>query len=300
MIFFRQSAGKEGKMRSLMSRITGITLISMAILGVLFSITAIVLTNRFLNEARTAIVATGDLTERTLLNTARGLYAARTSLEEAQTTLSAIHQTLDGVTATVEGFSPALEAFHTLLGESLPAAIRTTQVTLQAAQAAAQTLDIFLYGLSQVPILSNFVRPPEVALHTAIGEVNSSLDNIPAALQDAQKGVQTASTENEKMESGLETISGQMSRIEEVVLDMKNVVEEYLILVEDLQMKLLDFEKRLLTWVTIFRVLMTFILVWLALAQVSLFLQGWELLVHGFPGSGRAPVATGDMESPKP
>jgi len=90
-----------------------------------------------------------------------------------------------------------------------------------------------------------------------------------------------------------------MSGIEEVVLDMKNVVEEYLILVEDLQIKLLDFEKRLLTWVTIFRVLMTFILVWLALAQVSLFLQGWELLVHGFPGSGRAPVAIGYMETPK-
>lgn len=280
-------------MRNMASRITGITLIGMAILGVLFSIAAIILTNRFLDEARSAIIATGDLTERALLNTAKGLYTARASLEEAQTTLSAIHQTLDGVTATVEGFSPALEAFHTLLGESLPAAIRTTQVTLQAAQTAAQTLDIFLYGLSQVPILSNFVKPPEVALHTAIGEVNSSLDNIPAALQDAQQGVQTASSENAKMESGLETISGQMSGIEEVVLEMKNVVDEYLLLAEDLQMKLLNFEKRLLTWVSIFRVLMTFILAWLALAQISLFLQGWDLLVHGFPGRGTMPETGG-------
>ncbi len=287
-------------MRNLLSRITGITLIAMAILGVLFSITAIVLTNRFLDEARTAIIAAGDLSERALLNTAEGLHTARTSLEEAQTTLSAIHQTLDGVTATVEGFSPALEAFHTLLGESLPAAIRTTQVTLQAAQTAAQTLDIFLYGLSQVPILSTFVRPPEVALHTAIGEVNSSLDNIPAALQDAQTGVQTASIENEKMESGLETISGQMSGIEEVVLNMKNVVDEYLLLVEDLQMKLLHLEKRLLTWLTIFRVLMTFILVWLGLAQISLLLQGWELLAHGFPKRERPPESVGDMETLKP
>lgn len=286
-------------MRNMASRITGITLIGMAILGVLFSIAAIILTNRFLDEARSAIIATGDLTERALLNTAKGLYTARTSLEEAQTTLSAIHQTLDGVTATVEGFSPALEAFHTLLGESLPAAIRTTQVTLQAAQTAAQTLDIFLYGLSQVPILSNFIKPPEVALHTAIGEVNSSLDNIPAALQDAQQGVQTASSENAKMESGLETISGQMSGIEEVVLEMKNVADEYLLLVEDLQMKLLNFEKRLLTWVTIFRVLMTFILAWLALAQISLFLQGWDLLVHGFPGQGTAPETRGHSEMPK-
>jgi len=71
-------------------------------------------------------------------------------------------------------------------------------------------------------------------------------------------------------------IGNDIAQFKQNLADAKEIVTQYQVLVESFQQKLETAHKVIPGWVTLATWVVTMILIWLGVTQVSVFLQGWE------------------------
>jgi hypothetical protein len=83
----------------------------------------------------------------------------------------------------------------------------------------------------------------------------------------------------------LRTIQGQVAEIAQDIGEIsasiqsaRQVLAQYQVLVDDLQARLESLRPGLPTWVNTLTWALTFVLVWLGVAQAGILLKGWEVL----------------------
>lgn len=212
-----------------------------------------------------------DLAGTTLQATADGLVVVAESLDSVISSLSGLENTVNTLAKSIEDTAPLVSSLGTLTGDVLPNAVTSAQTSLDSAQDGARIIDTVLRALT---IFNRSAYDPEVPLHEALGEVSEGLNDIPDSLTTMEDSLDTTYNNLEVMQAEISLIAEDIAAINKGLDEGKKVIEQYQELIADMQTRIESFQSRLPSIVETFAWVLTFILIWLGIAQVGLLTQG--------------------------
>jgi phage-related protein len=255
------------------NRFLGTTLIVAGVLGLVLSFIGLILVARVGSIAQSSFARQISTLDQALTATADGLSIAENALGDTEEALASLSSTLTDATQAISDTQPALETLQDLTGTSLPEAISSSRQALASAQETARVADQVLGALSFLGLRYN----PEVPLNEAIGEVSASLADVPTELTNVAGRVGTASSNLDELTTDLEIVARDVDAIGTSVQSTGGVVAEYQRAVSTIQTEVAALREAAPGWITLIQWVSYLLLVWLALAQLSLLAYGRDL-----------------------
>lgn len=167
------------------------------------------------------------------------------------------------------------------MANDLPDAIEATQMSLETAQSSARLIESFLRTLSSIPFLPIEPYNPQVPLQESLGEVSASLEGIPQSLLDMEENLGQSQGNLILIQAEFNIMARHVEQINKSLTNAEIIVVEYQKVVSELQDRTSNLENdipqrinNLVWWLTI-------ILIWLAITQLGVLLQGITLLAGG-------------------
>lgn len=287
-------------------RFLGIFVMLAGIIGLVLSIAGLVglwLVRPVLTTSITATIQTFsssvDTSQKTLVITNEALGATVDSVD-------ALSEMLGTTAVTVEDTQPIFSEVNGLMGETLPTTVEAATSSLNAAQEAAKSLEVaiksfesFRLVIGAIPFLSSFVPPtqqaynPEKPLADSLGELSTSLEDIPSTFTDISKSIDKADDNLGAIQANLETMSKNTALISDSLKQYQAMISESQSSMERLKTMLTDVQNNLGRILNIATLVLGLFFLWLLAAQAVIFSQGWELF-HGTAGrmEGGAPKPT--------
>lgn len=265
-------------MKNSLAYISGLALMSAAVIGILFSLSGFVLLGVYAPRTTSNAQKTLDRLSNAMTVTASGLELAHSAVEEADTALDSLSATMEGINTSMTESQPSLKAISDLLGTELPNTIRATQDSLDSAETSAKNIDGLLTNLSKIPFLGTLVYNPKVPLNVTIGGVSDSLADIPKDLEDAQKGLDLTIETMDSINRELGSIAESTDQIRGSTDDTLQIIEDYQIMVGDLQKDVERMQTNLPRTLRLLTAAAVAFLIWLGLVQIGFLLQGLDLI----------------------
>jgi len=256
--------------------LSGLLLILAAIVGLFFSIFGIVGVNRYKPVLTETLIENLDVINTTLEATADGLAATQSSLEAAVIAMGSLQNTVSTTAATIQSSEPMLDTLVQLMDEELPNTIRATQSSLQTAQESAQVIDSVLNAVSLLPGIS---YNPQTPLHEALGDVSESVDDLPESFGNMKDSLKDARHNLQIIQVDLALMADTIRQIEVSLAESDAVLEQYQATVDSIQSQISKLQKNLPGFLDTAAIVIYVFLGWMAIAQIGLFTQGWELLM---------------------
>jgi methyl-accepting chemotaxis protein len=272
---------KEDTLKQILVRVAGIALVVAGVAGLAFSILGLVVLDRVHERVEPALMEQVELADRTLTATAEGLTLVETSLADAVEMADSLEATMVSVSQAAGDTVPTLDSVGKMVGEQIPETLKATQDTLASVAQSAQLIDDVLAVVTAIPFLGLQSYNPETPLHEGLGDVASSLDEIPTSLITAQEGLDVVSGSLEELQGSFTAIATGIARLTISLGNAQSVVVEYQGVVDDLQQLVASVRQGLPQWLQWLRLGLSLVLVWLGIAQIGLFTQGWELIARG-------------------
>lgn len=262
---------------SSLKRVGGVTLIIISIVSLLFSLTALVGVWIVRRPIADAVTAGLSLASDTLEVTGYTLGVVDDGLATAGDLVASTQSTVDALATTLDSTTPALQTVGDLVGSGVPAALRAANATIRTAQKSAETVDGVLTVLSQLPLL-NIAYSPEVPLSQALNDISTSLEELPAGLEQLGQQV-TESVDNLPTLAGAtRDLSAAVGGVNTTLNDSRLAVQEYQKLVLRYK-KVVDLLHEATPAITfIFPLLLSLLIFWIMVVQVFTARKGWEWL----------------------
>lgn len=169
-----------------------------------------------------------------------GIWAVRTSV------ITSLDETTELLITTLETTSDGL----VVVDDTLNAATGTLSATAQTTETMAQTLV----------------------------EISSLANGIVGIVNLVGGGIEAPDTQNTDLAADVETMTDNLNQVTASLVEAQEVVDNYQLAVDTATIQLETIQQNGPTWITIMAAVMTVMLVWLAIAQVGLLLQGAELV----------------------
>jgi hypothetical protein len=262
----------------LIRRVLGGSLMFFSALGLAISLLGLVAVCRF--SGRMASGADGALlaTVGALTSTKENLDLAHGALGEARVALGATQTFIEGAGEGLENTAGLMGSLSDTLVDDLPEVIEETQHSLSAAEEAAAVIEDLLHGLNVISGLTGLTYDPEVSLTESFARLNESLDPIPDTLAELDDSLEGAQQNLDDLQSAVSEVSGPLSESDVVLAEAQTSVEAYSNMIEELAQEVSDLRTSLPNWVRIAVFSLYFLLVWLAISQIGLLWQGWEMV----------------------
>jgi methyl-accepting chemotaxis protein len=271
-------------------RLVGTTLIATGLLGILISLAGLLFVAIVGAGVERVLMRELATLDQALTATADGLAIAEGSISEAEAALSSLNAALGNATTAISDTQPTLDTLHELTGTSLPQTIGSTRQALASAQETARLADSVLGALSFLGLRYN----PAVPLSESIGEVSASLAEMPEDLNSVSVGVAAMGANLEVLTADLEAIGENIDAIKESVSESAAVMAQYQEVVGTLRKEVADLRAAAPFLIGAARLGLFLLLVWLALAQLSLLAHGYELLDRA--AATEAPLAASEAD----
>lgn len=265
-------------MKPIYQRISGIALMTAGVMGMLLVIAGIIFMVRVGPRVEASAAESLELVDRTLLTTEEGLVLAEDSLAQVVETVESLEATVASVGQTIYGTVPLVDSVADLLGERLTETIKATQDTLLSLAKSAKLVDNVLSIVTAIPFIGVDRYQPEVPLHVGLERVITSLNEIPDSLGEAQEDITSSSGNLEEMHGEVTTMAENIAQIATSLESAQSVLAEYRDIVTDLQEQVSSVRQGLPVWLRWLGIAFSFVLVWLAIAQIGPMMQGWELI----------------------
>lgn len=256
------------------ARVIGGTLIGTGIIGLVLSLVGIGLGFYLGGRVQAALGREIAILDRSLAATSNGLVLASKTLADTEKTLDSLSTTITAATRAITETQPTIDAVRVLTGEQLPQTIGSTREALDTARETAGIIDRVLGTAAIFGVPYN----PEVPLNVAIGQVSDSLAEVPGSLIEASKGLEKAGDNIETLAGDLQQLAAGLEAISTNVEEAGAVVAQYQDIVRDLQLELASIREAAPRWLAGLRLAVALLLIWMALTQIALLRQGWELL----------------------
>lgn len=262
-------------------KLIGLLLIIASILGLVISIAGIVTIWRVEANIGTALQSSVDLLVGTLETTGQGLSVTQDALKASVQTISAMADTVQTIATTVQSSTPMVDQISVMMDKDLPDAISAAETSLRSAQQSAAVIDSLLSTLSGLPLIGSSLKyDPQTPLSESLGEVADSLQDLPDSLTKMHASLQSTTSNLETFHTDLTTTSLAIRDIETSVANYGSVIGAYQGSIAQLKAGMDALKNSLPQYVHIGVLALTAFLVWLAIDQLGLITQGWELLTE--------------------
>jgi chromosome segregation ATPase len=266
---------------SVIRKLIGVLLMIAAIIGLFISVAGIGFFWRIEDPLTQNIQSTIDLLSQTMTTTAQGLTITQSALEGSVATISSLQSTVQTTANTIKSSSPMVEEISTLMQEDLPRTIQATEASLRSAAQSAQVIDGLLGTLSGIPLLGPSLNyNPEVPLSTALEEVAENLSSLPGSFANMKDSLEESTSNLETFQADLTVMAESIGEIQKSVAQYDQVIQGYQQSIEQVITGLDNLKENIPTYVHYLVLGLTLFFVWMAIAQLGLLTQGWELLTE--------------------
>ena len=266
---------------SIIRKLFGVLLLLASIVGLIFSIAGITFLWRIEGNISASLQSTVEILSQTMETTSQGLDVTRTALEGSVTTISSLQSTVQTIATTVKSSTPMVAQIGTMMDTDFPETIQATQESLVSAAESAKVIDSLLSTLSSIPLIGAGLNyNPDVPLSDSLNDVATSLADLPASFRSMTENLETTATNLETFESDLTVMAASIGEIESSVAEYDKVIDGYKTSLKQVQSQL-DSLKAGAPKITRYLLLaLTVFLAWMAIANLGLLTQGWELLTE--------------------
>jgi hypothetical protein len=261
-----------------MRKIIGVALIIAAVFGIIFSIGGIIGTWMVKDQLDANLENTLGLVSTTIDATGSALVVADKAIETAVSSVSALENTVQTLGVTVGDTAPLLDSLTQIMTVDLPDALQATQRAIGSAQISAASIEDTLTLLTAIPLLPIEPYQPSIPLTDALANLNSSLAPLTESFATMDQSLATSRGNMVMLSAQVSIISRRVGEISDSLSEARNVISQYQTVTSTLTGQLESAQQNIgnvingLAWV------ITILLIWLALTQVGLFAQGWEMV----------------------
>jgi hypothetical protein len=138
--------------------------------------------------------------------------------------------------------------------------------------------------MSGIPLIGPSIGyDPEVPLAEALGQVAQNLEDLPDTFIGMQESLVNTQDKMQIFESDLTVMAESVGQIQSSVAQYDQVISGYQASLNQLITRLDTISTNLPNIVRMISISLTAFLVWMAIAQLGLITQGWELLTENRP-----------------
>jgi hypothetical protein len=260
----------------------GLLLLIAAVIGLIFSILGIAFLWRIQGNIATNIQSSVDLLSQTLQTTSQGLDVTYSALDSTVSTIRSLESTVETIAVTVKSSTPLVDEIRILMDVDLPNTITATQESLNSAAKSAKVIDSLLSTFSSLPLIGASLKyDPQVPLSESLSSVADSLSSLPVSFKSMQTDLVTTTTNMVTFESDLTVMAKSIGEIETSVGQYHAVIVGYQKSLDGLRLQLDLVHTNIPTIVRFLLIALTIFLGWMAIANLGILTQGWELLTEG-------------------
>jgi methyl-accepting chemotaxis protein len=161
-----------------------------------------------------------------------------------------------------------------LVDNVLPKTVDSLQKSFNVAQDSARVIDGVLRGVTSIPFFPGEPYDPEVPLHESLADVSKSMDDLPQTFENMHKSLESTGGNLLTFNSQLSQLTESVSEINRSLTETKLVLDQYQEIVTGTLENIDKLRKNLPTLVNAAAAFITFILIWLAVAQFGVLMQG--------------------------
>ncbi|MFZ2095521.1 MAG: hypothetical protein WAV05_02675 [Anaerolineales bacterium] len=255
-----------------------VVIVCFTALGILLSLFLLVQVWRYHQPVSDKLQIEFDQFSGVLHTTDDALIVINQVVKNVYTSTLYLDDITNALSQTIQSTNLFISDAGTFVGDNLISTITNTQAALDSAQASAKVIDNILTTMSRIPLIGIDYNP-EVPLNIALGDVSSSLDPLPEVLQNFQSNLNATYL-------NLQVFTVQISTLDQNITSITNNMEQAQVTIADYRTQLTSLiswvdavKNSLPTWMSTITWVVTIIIIWLLLIQISIFLQGLSALV---------------------
>jgi len=275
MSTFRGAVSGQGAM---IKRVLGSCLMIFSTLGLLISLLGLVAVFRFSGPVASSSEQALQVTLVALTSGQQNLDLALRALGEAQAALDATEAFVEGAGSGLKDTSALMGSLSDMMVGDLGQVIVESQHSLAAAENAAAVIEELLYGLNVISGLTGLTYDPDVSLTESFARMNESLDTVPRTLAELDESLSAARGNLDDSQASVVELTGPLNESAAVLIEAQASLEEYSSLIAQLIQEIEDLRESLPRWIRAIVFSLYFLLIWLAITQVGLLWQGWEMV----------------------
>jgi methyl-accepting chemotaxis protein len=256
-------------------RMLGRLFIIFSIIGILFSIAGIGLIWYLRPKVKNTLSGVLVTLNETMVNTDASLLIMSNVIEITKTNVVTLEATIGDLDSTLASISDSLDTTATLIGDDVRLTIITTQTALSSAAESSKLIDNFLLILASIPFIGADYQP-DVPLHISLEQVSSNLDDIPQSLEAMEQTLSDAASGLDILNENMTRVSEDIRALETDLTDANKSIKEYRQIIKQVKEKTISLQENLGRYLIIMSVIFSLLLLFLGIAQISLFLEGWR------------------------
>jgi hypothetical protein len=273
----RHSAPAAGR-GVMVKRVLGICLMAFSALGLVLSVLGLLLVFGLSGQVASSAAAAVDVAVASLTSTKQNLDLASRGVEQARVVLGATQDFMDSADSGLENTSIMLGSVSDIMADNLPDVIEETQRSLSAAEEGAAVIERVLYGLNAISALTGQTYAPEVSLTEGFAGISESLDTLPRTLAELDESLSAAQENLDDVQTSVALLPAPLEETETVLDDAQTSLESYSSVIAELTQKASNLQESLPRWTRAVVFALYFLLIWLAISQIGLLWQGWEMV----------------------
>jgi hypothetical protein len=262
----------------ILRRLIGVLFVAAAVVGAIFSLAGLVEIWRYRPVVVRAVKDNLALFDQTLGTTQEGLTIVGQMVQTTTQDVASLQTTTQALATAIHDTNPMVDSLIDLTGQTFPEALGATKTSLASAQKSAQLIDNVLGALTSIPFSPVKAYKPEVPLHTALAEVANSLDTLPPSLASINTSLQDGKANLGDLEAEINKISDTTQGISLALGSAQTVIEQYQTINTKLKVRTEAIQPNATAWITAISWILSFGFAWLLIAQISLGMQGINLL----------------------
>jgi uncharacterized phage infection (PIP) family protein YhgE len=259
-------------------RVLGVGLMFFSAVGLVISVLGLIVVFALSGQVASNADHALEITVDTLTSTQQNLDLTDRALGEARLALSTTETFVEEAGSGLENTSALMGSLSEILGSDLPDVIEDTQDSLAAAEEGAAVIEDVLRGLNAISGLTGLSYDPEVSLTDSFASMNESLGTIPATLAELDDSLEGAQQNLDDLQTALSQVATPLTESEVVLAEAQASVQAYSSTIEQLAEAVGDLRTALPAWIRTAVLALCFLLVWLAVSQIGLLWQGWEMV----------------------
>jgi len=259
------------------SSITAMIMIVVAVLGWLISLAGLMGIWSLYPRINSSIGNLISLANRSVDTSIQLLDGIDATLKTTQETVAQIRVSLLDVSGTFGNTSPLFDSAANMVGKDFSKMADDTRIALVSLASTAKVIDDSLRFISSIPLIGQSYNPP-LPLDTSVNNLAASIEKLPANLSEIQTWLDGTGKDLATLKEDTAQLAKNIEKVTPQLTTAIQVMAQYRQLVQDLKTGLAGVQTRLTQSLSLLASSLSIFLVWLALAQVSNFMQGLERL----------------------
>lgn len=263
---------------SVIKRVLGICLMAFSALGLVISLLGLLLVWRFSGQVTASASAAVDVAVVALTSTKQNIDLASSGLVQAQVALGAVQGFMGSADSGLENTGAMLGTMSDIMSDDLPGVIEDTQRSLSAAEEGAAVIEEVLQGLNTISRLTGQTYAPEVSLTEGFAGISESLDALPETLADLDDSLSAARENLDGIRTSVGMLPAPLDETATILGNAQTSLDSYSAVLDELAQKVGNLQASLPSWARAIVIALYILLIWLAISQIGLLWQGWEMV----------------------